>query len=743
MVLSKWEYNIYNARIDGGSMQKTIQLEGLDCAACAAELESELRKIDGVLSATVAFVSQKLVLEYQTDEALQKAIAVANAFEDVRVVTGNGGGMSALKIKRRGMSLSKKQILQWVCIGISALFLILGVVLQGVFNDISVQIVTYVAFAIAYVFAGYSVLYATVKNIAKGRFFDENFLMTVASIGAACIGEWSECVLVMLLYQIGETLQGMAVQSSRRSLTELLELKSESATVFRGREQIVLSPEEIAVGDILLIKAGEKIPVDGVLIDREALLDTKSLTGEAEPRAVKSGEELLSGSINAGGTFTMRAVRPYNESAVKKILDMVENASSGKAAPEKFITKFARWYTPFVCCLALVLAIVVPLFGGVIMDGKWYFRDIERWVQSALIFLVISCPCALIISVPLTYFSGIGACAKRGILVKGATHLDTLAKVETIAFDKTGTLTQGQFSVREIYPVAGVNAETLQEITAAVEKYSSHPIAKAFSHMRVPSSLQVERATEYAGRGMVAYIDGVETLVGNGMLLVEKGVAFTPVESTYTLLHIVKGGTYLGYIEVGDTLREETQVALRALKRLGIPRHVMLTGDNEKRAKRVAEEVGITETYAKLLPLDKLEKATALKEEGVLAYVGDGINDAPVMTVADCSVSMGTLGSAAAVEASDFVLIQDDLRGLAQAVATAKKTRRIVLQNIVFSIVGKIVFMALGVIGVLPLWAAVFADVGIMLLAVLNSFRVRSKKTCKAEKICYNRKGKE
>lgn len=707
-------------------MRKTLQLQGLDCAACAAELEREIAKIEGVSLASIAFVNQKLTIEYETEEALQKAIDKANRFEEVRVVEENDGGMYAPTNHKTRRGWSKKRIISWTRIGISALFLLCGVLLENFTGGIVAKVFTYLCYAVAYISVGYPVWIATAKNVVKGKIFDENFLMTIASIGAIVIGEFSESVLVMLLYQIGETLQETAVDSSRKSLTALMELKSERATVFKGREQVVVTPEEIAVGDILYVKAGEKAPVDGVLIDRGASLDTKSLTGEAEPRAVQSGEEILSGSINVGGAFTMRAIRPYSDSAVGKILDMVENAVSGKAAPEKFITKFARWYTPIVCCCALLLAIVAPLCGGIIAEGKWYFKDWERWLQSALTFLVISCPCALIISVPLTYFSGIGACAKAGILVKGATHLDDLARAKTVAFDKTGTLTKGAFSIRETYPVAGVNPQTLLAIVAAVEKNSSHPIAKAFTG--ISTDLRVNNATESAGRGMVASIDGEEILVGNAKLLLEKGVPFTAIQSVYTLLYVAKGGGYIGCIEVGDSIREEAKGVLTTLRQTGVSRQVMLTGDNFARANAVGEELGIQEIYAELLPLDKLEKAEYLKKAGKLIYVGDGINDAPVMTVADCSVSMGTLGSAAAVEASNFVLIADDLRGLPQAVYTAKKTRRIVMQNILFSIVAKGAFMALGAMGILPLWAAVIADVGVMLLAVANSFRVRFQK---------------
>ena len=472
-----------------------------------------------------------------------------------------------------------------------------------------------------------------------------------------------------------------------------------------------------------MIKAGEKIPVDGVLLDENATLDTKALTGESELRTAKQGEELLSGCINAGGVFKMRVLRPYEESAVSKILDMVENAASRKAAPEKFITKFARYYTPIVCCLALALALVTPLLSGLIVDGRLYFKDFARWAQSALTFLVISCPCALIISVPLTYFSGIGCAAKQGILVKGATYLDGMAKANVIAFDKTGTLTEGNFTVCGVRSGEKTSENELLSLVTAVEASSAHPIAKAFAGYKTAHVAQ--NVVEVAGKGLSAIVEGETVLVGNGELLKENGVDIPALSSPYTLIYAAKNGEYLGCIEVGDKLRAEAKEAVRQLQTLGFSRIVMLTGDNPTRAEKIANEVGVYEVNAELLPDEKLERAQALKEYGTLVYVGDGINDAPVMAASDCAVSMGKLGSAAAVEASDLVLISDNLTALPRCVKIARKTKRIVVQNIVFSILMKGVFMILGAIGVLPLLVAVFADVGVMLLAVLNSFRAR------------------
>ena len=731
-------------------MKKTFLLEGLDCANCAAELEREVAKIQGVSSASLSFVNQKLTVEYENETVLEKIVYTVTHFEDVKILqeTENGRGRYAAN----GEKQRKNRMREWLFIVVSAIVLAVGLLLGKWTDGLTLQIAKYACFAIAYLLVGYPVLRATVKNIVKGKIFDENFLMTIASIGAMLLSEYAEGVLVMLLYQIGETLQTQAVESSRNSVAELMGLKSDWATVLtektdcscgccgahdhdhdhdhehehtRESVQKRVRPEDLRVGDVVIIKAGEKVPADGELLNETALLDTKALTGESEYRAVERGGEILSGCINAGGVFTMRVAKEYEDSAVAKILDLMENATSGKAAPEKFITKFARYYTPVVCALALALAFLAPLLDGFLSNGSWWFKDFPRWANSALTFLVISCPCALIISVPLTYFSGLGTCAKQGILVKGATYLDVLAKAKMIAFDKTGTLTEGNFTVCGIAPQPNVAQEELLELAATVEQNSSHPIAKAF--VSIDTRFSAERTGEIAGRGLRAYVNGAEILVGNALLMQENGVDITPRDSVYTLVFVAKDKTFLGVIEVGDRIKSEAKEAVRELKNLGFTRSIMITGDHETRAQKIANEVGMYELNARLLPDEKLKRAEELKKYGDLVYVGDGINDAPVMAVADCAVSMGKLGSAAAVEASDMVLISDNLKALPKGVKTARKTRRIVMQNIVFSIVMKAVFMALGAVGVLPLWLAVFADVGVMLLAVANSFRVRAK----------------
>jgi Cd2+/Zn2+-exporting ATPase len=705
------------------SKKIVLHIENLDCPVCAQALQADLAKIKGVDFVAVDYVSQTITLQTSEDKAIQKVIATANKFEEVRVL--DGGRYAA---KRRNNHLK-----EWLQILISALFFVMGLVFETLFNTPSFslaayKVLAYCAYAIAYFAVGYPVLISTVKNVAKGRIFDENFLMTLASIGAVVIGEYFEAVLVMLLYQLGELLQAIAVGSSRQSVTKLMELKSERATLLFEDEQKEIPPEEVKIGDILLVKAGEKVPVDGILLSEKAHFDTKSLTGESEPKTITKDGEVLSGYVNAGDVFKMQSTREYTDSAVGRILDMMENASSGKAKPEKFIAKFARVYTPIVCLLALAIAIFAPFAHGLVAGYGFVFYQPLRWLQSALTFLVISCPCALIISVPLTYFSGIGACAKNGILVKGATHLDVIAKARVIAFDKTGTLTEGKFSIQSIAAAQG-DAQSLLSIVAAIERNSAHPIAKAFEGE--PTKITVDKTEEIAGKGLRAQIGEDVYLVGNAQLLADEQVAFAKADSINTLVYIAKNKAFLGVIEVGDALRQGVQESVGELKKLGLKESIMLTGDNAIRAEKIAKAVGLDGVKAELLPDEKLQLARSLKEKGVLLYVGDGINDAPVMMAADCSVSMGKLGSAAAIEASDMVLISDDITALPKGVRIAKKTRLVVLQNIIFSIAMKLGFMALGALGVLPLWLAVFADVGVMLLAVFNSFRVRFIKTSK------------
>lgn len=687
-------------------VEQTIRLKNLDCAACAAELERIIAGKEGVERVSVSFVDQKIVL-VASDEGYRNAVQAASSFEEVEVVTGEE--------EKKKTSLIAEHKKDFICLVIGLACFVPGAVLHFL-EGTAAFILSIVFLAACYFVVGHPVIKKFFKSFRSIRgIFDENTLMTIASIGAFCLGEYVEGAAVMLLYQLGEFLQSIAVGSSRRSIVSLMELKSDYATLLLDGEQKTVSPEQLEVGDVILVKSGEKIPADGTVMSGESELDLKSLNGEAVPRPVGKGDEVLSGSINIGGALTVRVTRCYADSTVAKILELVENSASKKAKPEQFITKFARIYTPIVFGIALVVGLVVP--GVLALAGQQ--PVFAEWVVRALKALVISCPCALVISVPLSYFGGIGACARYGILVKGSTYLDTLSQIEVAAFDKTGTLTRGDFSVVGVW-----GDERTLPIAAAVEALSEHPIAKS---LRRETPYVAENAKEIPGKGLCAFIDGKIALVGNAELLHSYRIDFSERESVSTLLYVAYDGQYLGCIAIDDQVKEDAKEALDALKKLGVKETVMLTGDRKERAEIVAKEIGLDRVGAELLPDAKLNAAEELKRRGKLLYVGDGINDAPVMTVSDCAMSMGKLGSDAAIEASDVVLVSDALSSVPKAVRIAKRTRRIVTFNIVFSIAVKLVVLMLGLWDIVSLWLAVFADVGVMLIAVGIAMLSRAK----------------
>ena len=688
---------------------KRIKIKNLCCANCGRELEEELNAIEGV-EATVDFMNMTVVLKAATPEAHDKAIYAITHFEDVEIDDG--------KPDKKGIVRGHlKEIIQ---IALSVIFFIPALVIDYAASGDVWQYIDYAIYALAFIPVAYPVIWNTVRNLAAGKIFDENFLMTVAAIGAIILGIFTgdglmEGVAVMLLYQIGELLQSIAVGSSRSSIARLMDLKSDTATLVKGNQTIVVAPEDLRVGDVILIKAGEKVPVDCTLLSGSTSLDMKSLSGEALPREVKEGDELLSGSINISKVVKAEVCREYRNSAVAKILELVEHSTARKAKPEKFITKFAKYYTPAVVIAAVLVAALVPTIICA-AQGAFLWETYRVWIYRSLSFLVISCPCALVISVPLSYFGGIGRCAKFGILVKGSTCLDELARATVAAFDKTGTLTEGVFAVKNY------SSEEALNIAAAAEKFSSHPVAAAFLSVATP--YVAENAEEVAGRGVKCTINGKTALCGNAQLLKENGVSFTPSDSLSTTIYVALNGKYMGVIEVDDLVKPDAAAAVAALKDGGITKAVMLTGDGQKRAAAVAGELGLDGCFAALLPDEKLEKARQLKGEGGLIYVGDGINDAPVMTVADCAVSMGKVGSDAAIEASDIVLVSDNLSLLPRARRIAKGTRSIVFQNIIGSLAIKFAIMILSVaIPDFPLILAIFGDVGVMLLAILNAMR--------------------
>ncbi len=685
-------------------MRKIIKIKNLDCAACAAELSEELCSVAGVSSASADFINQRVALEYETAEAFERAVDVISHFEEVEIVDDN----APRKKERHWKELCS--------IAVSAAFFVPAFVLDLLSAN---EWLVFGLFLASFLAAGWSVLFSVVRNIPrafKGGFhgsvlLDENLLMTIAAVGAFAIRQNMEGAAVMLLYCIGEYLQGLAVGSSRGAIARLMQMKSDVAILLEGDAQREVAPEELRAGDVILLRRGDKTPADCTLLSAETSLDVRSLTGESAYREALEGDEILAGSVNEGNAVQARVLRPYSESAVAKILELVENSSAQKARPEKFITRFARIYTPIVVLLAVLIAVVPPLFDG---------YNFVRWLVPALDFLVISCPCALIISVPLTYFSGVGALARCGILTKGAVYLDKLAAVKVAAFDKTGTLTEGKFSVGRTE-----GGRRVLELAAAAEKNSSHPLAQAFSGVETPYT--ASRSEEIAGMGLSAEIGGKTVLVGSRRLMLERGVACGGAAGDGVAVYVAEDGKQLGYVEIEDRLRPEAASALTELKRAGVGKIAVLTGDSRKRAESVLQGLPVDEICAELLPAEKTACARSLRKEGALLYVGDGINDTPVMAMSDVSAAMGALGSDAAVEASDFVLAGDDLSALPKAVRGARKTRRIVAENIAFSIAVKVALMALSLAIALPLWIAVLGDTGVMLLAVLNSMRMRAK----------------
>ena len=574
-------------------------------------------------------------------------------------------------------------------------------------------------FLIPYALIGWDVLWRAVRNIAHGEVFDENFLMSLATVGALCVGEYPEAVFVMLFYQVGELFQSYAVDQSRKSIASLMDIRPDYANLEVDGQIQQTDPEDVAVGDIILVKPGERIPLDGDVVEGTSTLDTAALTGESLPRSVGPGESVVSGCVNLSGLLRVKVTKPFEESTVAKILDLVENASAKKAKAENFITKFARYYTPAVVLAAVVLAVLPPLALG------WAWTDA---ILRALNFLVVSCPCALVISVPLSFFGGIGGASRQGILVKGGSYLEVLARTETVVFDKTGTLTKGVFQVTAVHPEQGTEAELL-ELAALAEAYSDHPISRSLktAYGKPLEPERVSHVEELSGRGVRAVVDGKEVCAGNDKLMEEIGAAWKPCHQVGTVVHVAVDGVYGGHIMISDQVKEDAREAIAALKGLGVKRTVMLTGDAAAVGEAVAQELGLDEVHTQLLPAGKVERVEALLTEtsakGALAFVGDGINDAPVLSRADIGIAMGGLGSDAAIEAADVVLMDDKPSKLAEAVDIARRTLGIVRQNIIFALGVKALVLILSAMGKATMWAAVFADVGVSVIAILNAMR--------------------
>ncbi len=684
---------------------KSYRLEGLDCANCAMKIEKGVQKINGVKEATVNFTSGKLTIDAEEDHLAtieQETKKVVKELEpDVKVTE-----IDKEKVSEHGNEKERNTLFR-------ILFSLAGIALLLLFDfNEPIRLIGYL---LIYLLIGYDVVKKAVMNIVKGKIFDENFLMSVATIGAMLIGEYPEAVAVMLFYQIGEYFQGLAVSHSRKSIRELMAIRPETAHVQTAEGLMTVNPEDVQIGQFVLVKPGERVPLDGTIIEGESLVDTSALTGESVPKSVYVGETVLSGFINKNKPFLVQVEKSYENSTISKLLELVENASSKKAPAENFITKFARYYTPVVVGLAVLLAVLPPL----VVSGAAF----SEWIYRALTFLVISCPCALVISVPLSFFGGIGGASKIGVLVKGSNYLELLAQTETVVFDKTGTLTKGDFSIQTID--TKIDPKIFMQYVASAEQFSTHPIAQSVLEGYAGPLLPTTNIQEFAGEGILAEVDGKQVLAGNHKLMERFEISFPSSQEIGTLLYLAIDQSYSGYLVIADTLKEDAVDALVQLKQAGVKNTVMLTGDSKKIADHIGKQVGVDKIYSELLPEDKVQRLEEILQRNnkKTAFVGDGINDAPVLARADVGIAMGGLGSDAAIEAADVVIMNDQPSKIAEAIHLAKKTLKIVKQNIVFAIGIKILVLALGAFGFASMGDAVFADVGVTVLAVLNAMR--------------------
>lgn len=707
-------------------MKKEYTLKGLDCANCAAKIETAVKRLEGVADASVTLMTATLKVEFTDEHAdmLQRIRETAERLEPGIVVTekekrhSTGGGHGHDHDHDHDHDGN----------GITALIIGAAIFVAGMVLQYAFRINSYVLLAVfvtGYIILGGEIVLKAFKNILRGQIFDENFLMTIATIGAFLIGDAAEAVGVMLFFQIGEYVQGLAVRRSKESITDLMDIRPDFANVRRNGDVIKVSPETVLSGDIIVVKPGEKIPLDGIVVEGEAMLDTKALTGESVPRKAKVSDEVLSGCINQNGVLTIQVTKTFGQSTVARIIDLVENASSNKAPTENFMTTFSRYYTPVVVALAALIAVIPPLF----FYGAW-----GDWVHRGLIFLVISCPCALVVSIPLGFFGGIGGASKRGVLVKGSNYLEALGNLEIVVFDKTGTLTKGVFKVTKLLPADGFTGQQLLELAANAEAFSNHPIGLSITK-EYGKQIDKKRLTDYneiSGHGIRVCMDERVILAGNHRLMNSNGISFEESAEIGTKVYVAVDNVYAGCVVISDEIKEDSRAAIAALKSRGIRKTIMLTGDDPQIAEAISKELALDEVYGGLLPEGKVEKVEMLESrkqgKGKLAFVGDGINDAPVLARADVGIAMGGLGSDAAIEAADVVLMTDEPSKLADAIDIARFTKRIVWQNIVFALGIKGIFLLLGAAGVAGMWEAVFADVGVTLLAVLNATRVIRRK---------------
>ncbi len=694
-------------------MKKVVLiLNGLDCASCADKIAKSVSKISGIKNSNLDFISKKLKYELE-DENQEDRV-----FNDIKkTVSLIESGVTVKYADEEDEEHEENLSFELIKILISAVFFLLSMLIDN-------KTTSLVMIILSYVVVGYEVVFSAIKNIFKGKPFDEAFLMTIATVGAFAVGKYSESVAVMLFYQVGEFFQGLAVNRSRKSISNLMNIRPDYANLKTSKGIEKVSPDSVKVGDTIVVKAGERIPLDGKIINGTSSIDTSALTGETMLRDVTSGEDVLSGSINVNGLLDIEVQKEFSESTVSKILDLVENASSKKATTEKFITRFARVYTPIVVIVAVLLATIPPLF--------LQSAEFSDWLYRALVFLVISCPCALVISVPLSFFGGIGGASRSGILIKGANSLEALGRTEIIAFDKTGTLTEGKFSVTQVNSI-GMSKEQLVEITAYAESFANHPVALAvvnYYNKEIDKS-RVDSLSEIAGKGIRAIINGKTVLAGNARLLNDNNIKFEQANTIGTVIYVAVDKKYSGYIIVSDKVKPGSAKAIKNLKSIGVKKALMLTGDKKLTGDTVGKELKLDKVYSELLPQNKVEIVEKLLNEkspkGTLAFVGDGINDAPVLARADIGIAMGGLGSDSAIEAADVVLMTDEPEKIASAIKISKRTMKIVLENIVFALGIKAVVLVLGATGHTTMWAAVFADVGVSLIAILNSLRALKK----------------
>lgn len=730
-------------------MEIKLVLSGLNCANCANKIEAKVNKINGIENASLNFSTTVLTVEINKEEEkynilneiksivkkLEPHVNVIEKSDDKfikvnkvectsRCCTDNHWHESNNK-EQHGHSHTHEfnegnGLLGYIK---DNLLLIIGamIYLIALAYKSNENLLSFILFGISYLIIGREVILNAIKNILRGEIFDENFLMSIATIGAFLVGEYPEAVAVMLFYQIGEVFQGYAVNKSRKSISSLMNIRADYANVLRNGREIKVSPEEVSINETIIVKPGERVPLDGTVLEGKSFIDTSALTGESVPREVTDGNEILSGSINNNGVLKVKVDKEYGESTVARILELVENASNKKAPTEKFITKFAKVYTPIVVAIAILVAIIPPI---IIKDSTF-----SEWIYKALSILVVSCPCALVVSIPLGFFSGIGAASKKGILVKGGNFLEALKNSEIVVFDKTGTLTKGIFEVTEINSI-NISKEELLEITAIGESLSNHPIAVSITkaYRNKVNKDEIKDYKEISGYGIEVNIKGNDVLIGNSKLMKINNIEYNDIDSIGTIVHVAINGEYKGNIVISDEIKENVKESLSELKEVGIKKTIMLTGDNKSVAEKVAMDIGIDEVYSELLPGDKVSKIEDILNKGTskgkVLFVGDGINDAPVLARADIGVAMGGIGSDAAIEAADVVLMKDNIEEISEAIRISRRTNIILWQNIIFSLGIKIIVMLLVILGLTNMWAAVFADVGVTLIAVLNSMRI-------------------